>query len=159
MSRSRSIATTIYANPGRKPTQQRDQPVREPVQGALRLVPEGAKADRKPVTGQSAPYKAMDWDDFSDKERKIMLGLYGTGHGRPVTRTPAALADVFLPETGDETKANSWARNSLRRPAAAGWVLRAGPGHYRLSVQGRRCMAEILADATEAAPGAGQRTA
>ena len=135
----RSTATLIYGLKHIAPVQPASQP-QEHATAALRAVPE-LPPEPLPVA----------WGEFTAKEQSIIMAIYSTGVGRPPTRSLEQLQECF-PDAPDSTHANSWARNSLRRPVACGWVERAGRGCYRLSVAARALIRHRLHVSRPTAP-------
>jgi len=97
-----------------------------------------AKAKHKPVSGQSGPaIKELTFEDLNKKE-KLLLGCFEVKGDREVRTIEALAAEAFKTASVSVKKANSWARNSLRRPVRAGLVEKPEPGSYRLTALGRK---------------------
>ena len=98
-----------------------------------------AKAKHKPVSGQSGPpIKGLTFEDLNKKE-KLLLGCFELKGDREI-RTISQLADeAFKTASVSVKKAESWVRNSLRRPIRSepAWLEKTEPGSYRLTVYGR----------------------
>jgi len=96
------------------------------------------KAKHKPVSGQSGPaIKELTFEDLNKKE-KLLLGCFEVKGDREVRTIEALAAEAFKTASVSVKKANSWARNSLRRPVRAGLVEKPEPGSYRLTALGRK---------------------
>lgn len=103
----------------------------------------GAKAGKtarkaKPVSGQSGPViKGLTFDDLNKKE-KLLLGCFEVKGEREVRTIEQLAAEAFKTAAHSLKKANSWVRNSLRRPVRCGWLEKPEPGSYRLTPEGRK---------------------
>jgi len=96
------------------------------------------KAKHKPVSGQSGPaIKELTFEDLNKKE-KLLLGCFEVKGDREVRTIDELAAEAFKTASVSVKKANSWARNSLRRPVRAGLVEKPEPGSYRLTALGRK---------------------
>ena len=95
-----------------------------------------AKHKHKPVSGQSGPaIKELTFEDLNKKE-KLLLGCFAAKGDREVRTIESLAAEAF--KTVSAKKANSHARNSLRRPVRARLVEKPEPGSYRLTALGRK---------------------
>jgi hypothetical protein len=65
--------------------------------------------------------------DLNENERAVLQALARS----PAGLNLAALAASAFPKLKDE-KANSWARNSVRRPLQKGMIIKVGPGTYKI---------------------------
>lgn len=97
-----------------------------------------AKA-KKPVSGQSGPaIESLPWSALNKKEKRVVGCFELEGEGE--IRTIESLAKEAFPHQPAK-KANSWVRNSLRRPVRANWLEKVKPGEYRLTEAGRKRLA------------------
>lgn len=87
---------------------------------------------KKPSTGQSGPALKLAIEDLNAKELAVIAALVGIQ-----SRTIAEIAAIAFPRAKEE-KANSWTRNSLRRPVCADYVTKLESGTYKLSASGSR---------------------
>jgi hypothetical protein len=102
----------------------------------------------KPTTGQSAPKVEIAYEDFNDKEVKILKKLNGSGKGKRDEVKIADLAKAFSNKV-PAAQRNSWTRNSLRRLTTGHppgskpdntWVEKIDRGLYQISETGRRSL-------------------
>ena len=103
-------------------------------------VAKAAKSKRKAISGQSGPALKLTFEDLNKKE-KLLLGQFELKGDRE-TLTIEELADTFKAAAHSAKKANSWVRNSLRRPMRASLVEKPTPGSYRITQAGRKVMAK-----------------
>jgi predicted transcriptional regulator len=97
----------------------------------------------KARSGQSGPkIDVLPWEKMNEKERLVFKTL-----ARSKELTLEALAEKCFTKKGAR-KANSWARNSLRRLVRAGLVKRVDEGTYRL---GSKKLQHVKLDAKKAA--------
>lgn len=100
-----------------------------------------AKEKRKATSGQSGPaIEELPWNALNKKE-KLLIGCFNLEGEREI-RTIEQLADeAFKSAAKSVKKANSWARNSLRRLMRSGkWLEKVEPGKYRLTPGARKML-------------------
>jgi hypothetical protein len=98
----------------------------------------------KVSSGQAGPALDLGVEQFSDKERKVLDVLNGSGSGsREIFTIEQLAAECWKSKT--KKQANSWVRNSLRRLVRAGAIEKVERGQYRVSDSGRKKLARAEA--------------
>jgi hypothetical protein len=109
--------------------------------------PKDKSSKDKPTTGQSGPAIELAKEDLNSKELRIVTVLSEDANPLPITALAAA---CFKEESA--AKANSWIRNSLRRPVRGKWIEKMGRGTYRLTQTGKDRLAGIAPPPPPPAP-------
>lgn len=95
---------------------------------------------KNPGKGQNGPRIArLAFADMGAKEQRLMTELAAAD----LPLHLGDLASLCWPTTA-KVKANSWARNALRRPVRAQLVKRVADGLYVATAKGRRVAKEVM---------------
>lgn len=95
----------------------------------------------KTAEAESKPAKKPK---INEKEMAILKILNGSGRGRFGSYKIADLGEKCFPDEKPAT-AQAWVRASLRRPVNSSWVEFVSRGEYRLNLEGRRALQEVMA--------------
>lgn len=134
-SKSKAKKTTTK----RKSTAKKKTAVKKPKAKAKKTT-----SKTKPSSGQSGPAMDLPFEKISDKERKVLDFLNGSGSGQRPIMTITQMAEGCFKSLGAK-KSNSWVRNCLRRLVRSGNVEKVERGQYRISDAGRKKLARAEA--------------